>query len=527
MHELSVSLDALHMVLIGAVLILLIVVIALTRSAAKQRHELKTEFSKEQSRWQELESDYRHQSQRLEQVVESKDEDLVKIQTTLDSAQKDLDTQRSFASQMKSDLAADSARLEQVLEQYASLESSFANEKREKAALQDQLLALTEKHSALQTLVDEKKNQIDSLNQSFDQQKVLLEQSFQNLANKIFDEKGKAFSETSKGSIESMLQPFREQITEFRKRVDSIHKDNNEASGRLQTELEQLKQLNQAMTSDAQNLTRALKGDKKKLGIWGEVQLEQTLQLAGLVKGDHYQAQASFTDEAGKRNLPDFVIHLPDAKHLIIDSKVSLVDYDQAISAENEDQLAVAMAGHVKAVKNHIDDLASKSYTNLIGIKSPSFVLMFMPIEPAYIEAMKFDASLFNYGYQKGVVLVSHTTLMPILRTVANLWMIEKSHSEVKEVSNRAGDLYNQVCLVAERMKSLGQSLQQASKHYNGAVTAVVGQQGLVGKVERFKTLSNKVSKTMPAIETQHLDVDVDRLEAVALPEIEETDSEE
>jgi DNA recombination protein RmuC len=181
------------------------------------------------------------------------------------------------------------------------------------------------------------------------------------------------------------------------------------------------------------------------------------------------------------------------------------------------------MLEHVKAVRRHIDDLASKDYTNLVGIRSPSFVLMFMPIEPAYIEALKNNKDLFEYGYKKNIVLVSHTTLIPILRTVSNLWMMERSNTEAREISEKAGDIYNQVCIVAERLQKLGGTLNTASNHYNDTVKALAGKQGLHGKVERFGQLSAKVSKTMPAIEAGHREFETERLsmivEAIEEPE--------
>ena len=173
-------------------------------------------------------------------------------------------------------------------------------------------------------------------------------------------------------------------------------------------------------------------------------------------------------------------------------------------------------------MKAKIDDLASKDYTNLIGIRSPSFVLMFIPVEPAYIDALKHNKDLFGYGYDKGIVLVSHTTLIPILRTVANLWMMERSNVEAREISDKAGDIYNQVCLVAENLQKLGVTLGSASNHYNRTVNALVGQRGLHGKVERFSTLSSKVSKSMPELESRHIDFEHERLALVAEPIVEE-----
>jgi len=266
-----------------------------------------------------------------------------------------------------------------------------------------------------------------------------------------------------------------------------------------------------------------LKGDKKTTGNWGEAQLERTLELAGLQPGEHFESQIVFKDEEGKRRLPDFVIKLPDSKSIIIDSKVSLVDYDRAIAAETDEARTEALGAHAQAVRNHIDDLASKDYVNLPGISSPDFVLMFMPIEPAYIEAMKHNRDLFNYGYKKGVIMVSHTTLMPILRTIANLWMIDQGNREAREISSRAGDIYNHVCVVAERLHKLGNTLRAASNHYNDTVKGLVGKQGLHGKVERFQQLSTKANKEMIALEPLLDEIENERLEiAAAAPDDEQ-----
>ena len=230
---------------------------------------------------------------------------------------------------------------------------------------QQTLDAKNEQHAAdlqtqeLNVLLSERDRQYQKQLGLFEAQKQMLEKEFENLANRIFEEKGKTFAQTSQTSLEQLLKPFREQISDFRQRVDGIQKENHESAGSLKKELEQLRHLNQEMTTDAKNLTQALKGDKKKVGGWGEVQLEKTLQLAGLVKGDHYKCQAHFKDEHGKNNFPDFVVNLPDQKHIVIDSKVSLVDYDAAIAATSDEILGLALDKHAEAVKNHIDGLAS------------------------------------------------------------------------------------------------------------------------------------------------------------------------
>ena len=378
-----------------------------------------------------------------------------------------------------------------------------------------QLNASLQENTQLQTQQDEREDrhleQIKLLNETREN----LKKEFENLANKIFDDKGKSFTTTSQASLEVLLKPFREQITGFQTRINEVHSESIKGNTALEKEIQKVLEVGLEMNSQASNLTVALKGDKKAVGNWGEAQLERTLELAGLQAGEHYEAQAVYRDGEGKRKLPDFIIKLPDNKNLIIDSKVSLIDYDRAIGATTDEERVAALNAHAQAVRNHIDDLASKDYANLPGIGSPDFVLMFMPIEPAYIEAMKHNKGLFNYGYQKGVVMVSHTTLMPILRTVANLWMVEHSNQEAKEISSRAGDIYNQVCLVADRLHKLGNTLKAANNHYNDAVTGLAGKQGLHGKVERFQLLSTRANKDMAVLEPIHDDIENDRLESV------------
>ncbi|KAA1190559.1 DNA recombination protein RmuC [Pseudohalioglobus sediminis] len=376
---------------------------------------------------------------------------------------------------------------------------------------------LRSEHVRLHTQQEEREEQ------HLDQLKLLkeardnLKQEFELLANRIFEDKGKHFTATSKDSLEALLKPFREQISGFQSRINEVHTESVKGHSALEAEIKKVLEVGLEMNTQATNLTTALKGDKKTTGNWGEAQLERTLELAGLLPGDHYDAQSSYTDAEGKRRLPDFIIKLPDNKCLVIDSKVSLVDYERAISAETEEQRADALKAHALAVRHHIDDLSSKDYSNLSGLDSPDFVLMFMPVEPAYIEAMKYNRDLFNYGYQRQVVMVSHTTLMPILRTVANLWMIDQSNREAREISTRAGEIYNQVCLVAERLQKLGNTLKSANNHYNQTVKGLAGQQGLHGKVERFRQLSSKASKNLGELEPIHADIELERLEAIEL----------
>ncbi len=410
--------------------------------------------------------------------------------------------------------------------QLAQVEAQLQERSQRWTAAQDELQsiraryhALQNDHARLQTRQKERDNRHEEQIQLLNEARDNLKQEFQLLANKIFEDKGRNFTATNRESLESLLKPFREQITRFESRVNEVHTESVKGQSALEAEIKKVLEVGLEMNSQATNLASALKGDKKTAGNWGEAQLQRTLELAGLLPGDHFETQASFTDSAGKRRLPDFVIKLPDRKSLVIDSKVSLVDYERAISAETEEERANALRAHAQAVRNHIDDLAAKDYANLPGMDSPDFVLMFMPVEPAYIEAMKHNRDLFNYGYQRAVVMVSHTTLMPILRTVANLWMIDQSNRQAREISARAGEIYNQVCLVAERLQKLGNTLKAANNHYNQTVKGLAGQQGLHGKIDRFRQLSSKVSKEMAELEPIHSDLEIEKLEAIELAE--------
>ena len=335
---------------------------------------------------------------------------------------------------------------------------------------------------------------------------------FENLANRIFEERGRQFSSQNQQGIEALLKPFGEQIQRFQARVNEVHAQTIRGNEQVAGELRNLLGVGLRMSDQAENLARALKGDKKTAGNWGEVQLERTLQLAGLERGTHYETQAAFRDSEGRLRLPDFVIKLPDGKHLVIDSKVSLVDYERAVAAERDDEREEALRAHTLALKRHIDDLAGKDYARLQGMASPELVFMFMPIEAAYIEALKYNRELFNEGYRKNVVMVSHTTLLPMLRTVAGLWVAYRSNEEARAISTLAGDIYNKVCAVGQRLEDLGKTLNTASDRYNRTVTALVGKQGLYGKVERLRGAAAHVKAELPNPATAPAAVEHDRL---------------
>lgn len=450
---------------------------------------------------------------------------ITELTSRLGQVTQELKDERGEVKTLKDTLAAEGKKSSELETSNTEARIQLAEAKENLKVMQiemDELLktyqALSNEHTELKTTLERKEEHFKEQMEHLSEAKQSLTKEFENVANKIFEEKGKTFTSTSQASIDNMLKPFREQIEGFQKRVNEVHDASLKENTNLNAEIKKVLDIGLQMSKEANNLTSALKGDSQQRGAWGEAQLRRTLEMSGLMEEAHYEAQSSFKDADGKQKQTDYLIKLPDGKHIIIDSKVALNAYDRAVGAESPEEYQLAMIEHTKAVKKHIDDLASKDYTNLVGMRSPSFVLMFMPIEPAYIEALKNNKDLFEYGYKKGIVLVSHTTLIPILRTVSNLWMIERSNAEAREISERAGDIYNSVCTVAERLNSLGGTLKTASNHYNSAVTALAGQQGLYGKVDRFSQLSSKVSKSLPKLEATHIDYETERLALIVEP---------
>ena len=363
--------------------------------------------------------------------------------------------------------------------------------------------------------------------EQFENSRKQLKTEFENLANRILEDKTRTFDRTNKTALEALLKPFREQVEGFQKRVNDVHSESLKGNAALESEIKKVLEVGLKIGADAQNLTEALKGDSQRRGSWGETQLEKTLQMSGLVENDHYEKQTAMKDAEGRRKQTDFLIKLPGDKHMIIDSKVSLAAYDRAVAAETDEQLERALGEHVRAVKRHIDDLQSKDYTNLAGIRSPGFVLMFMPIEPAYIEALKYEKDLFSYGYERGIVMVSHTTLIPILTTVANLWAMERSTREARELGDRAGDIYNQVRKVAENLNRMGASLSAVNSHFESTAKSLTGRQGLRGKVERFGKMSSKVKEKIPEIKPLANEAQPQKLELLIEPLVPESLPEE
>ncbi|MHA7879589.1 MAG: DNA recombination protein RmuC [Saccharospirillum sp.] len=363
-----------------------------------------------------------------------------------------------------------------------------------------QRLQSSETHRArLETQRQADQQHFDSQLQLLQDNKEALKNEFHRLANDIFDAKGKRFSEQNQALLNGLLKPLSEQVTEFRRRVDDIHSADIRGRSELSSQLNLLRDLNTQLNQQAEDLTRALKGDKKLQGNWGELQVAKLLESAGLEPGREFEAEANFKDGEGNNKRPDFVVHLPDGKHLIIDSKVSLVDYQDAVNAEDEAVQVAALKRHVAATRRHMLSLSEKNYPQLTGMNAPDFVLMFMPIEPAYIAAFRADPNLFEEGFQRKVVIVTATTLLATLRTVANLWSLEKQNQNARELFDQAARIYDKMRIFAEKMERLGGQLNTAQRTWDDAWKSLSdGRGSLARQVERLQELGAPVRHKLP-----------------------------
>ena len=325
-----------------------------------------------------------------------------------------------------------------------------------------------------------------------------LRKDFELLANKILEEKTEKFTLQNKENIKNILDPLQEKIKTFEKKVDDTQKESISMHSSLKEQLLGLKDLNQQMTKEATNLTKALKGDSKMQGNWGELVLERVLEKSGLEKNREYFVQQNFTLEDGTRVLPDVVLHLPDNKKMIIDSKVSLTDYERFVNTDFEEREEYLKA-HVNSIKKHVDQLSDKNYQDLYDIESPDFVLMFIPIEPAFAIAINEDNSLYNKAFEKNIVIVTPTTLLATLRTIDTMWNNEKQQRNAIEIARQAGALYDKFEGFVKDLTGVGKKIDDAKKDYSSAMNKLVeGKGNLVISIEKLKKMGAKAKKSIP-----------------------------
>ncbi|USE37198.1 DNA recombination protein RmuC [Endozoicomonas sp. SCSIO W0465] len=361
----------------------------------------------------------------------------------------------------------------------------------------------------LETRLEEQQAQNQKALLQLQENKEALKQEFKHLAHEIFEARGKVLSDQHHEQLHSLLAPFKEQLGEFRSKVEEAHREDSVSRAALKQQLETMHQLNRKMTDDAESLAKALKGDKKLQGNWGEMQVETILDSSGLIKGQEYQREPNFRDEDGQNKRPDFIVHLPEGKHLIIDSKVSLVDYMAFVNAETDADRDAAMARHIQSIRNHINSLNQKDYPSLPEIKAPDFVFMFMPIEPAFISAFQYDQKLFNDAFEKRIVVVNPTTLLATLRTVANLWTIERQNANTRKLADKGRQVYDKLRIFVEKMEKLDIQLGNTRTTYDDAMSTLKhGRGNLIAQADQFLALGVRVKKELPAktLETADLE---------------------
>lgn len=332
------------------------------------------------------------------------------------------------------------------------------------------------------------------------QSKARLE--FEQVANRLLEEKSQKFTNQNKLQMDAILQPLRDKIKTFEENIERKYVDEAKERFSLKREIEGLRLLNTQLSQEASNLVNALKGDNKTQGDWGELQLELLLERAGLEKGIHFKAQPSFADEFGKQKRPDFVIELPEGRQLVVDSKVSLAAYERYFNAEEEQERALHLAAHIDSVRRHIKELGAKNYQQLYQIHSPDYVLLFVPIEPAFAVATQRDSKLFLDALDQNIVIVTTSTLLATMRTVAYIWKQERQKKNVLEIAKQSGLLYDKFVGFVDDLKTIGVRLDDANEAYGKALNKLKDSpkygDTLIGRAEKIKKLGAKTSKALP-----------------------------
>jgi DNA recombination protein RmuC len=384
---------------------------------------------------------------------------------------------------------------EQIIQQNNLLQTNLSNKENEIRALRESLATKAQIISHLEEKLDGQKQQSGDLQQHF-------RAEFSSLVDKVIEEKNQRFANQSQQQIGTILAPLREQIKFFEDSIEKRFSKETEDRLSLRKEIEQLRDLNWQLSQDANNLVTAIKGENKLQGDWGELRLELILEKAGLSKNVHYSTQVTLLDADGKSKRPDFIIYLPDNRHLIIDSKVSLTDYERYFSSTDRETRNKALKNHIESVRRHIKDLSSKNYQQLHNLNSPDYMLLFIPIEPAFSVALQEDKTLFMEALDKNIVLVTTSTLLATMRTVSHLWKQERQKTNVLEIAKQSGLLYDKFVSFVEDLRSVGGKLELAQNAYQDAMNKLSDGQRfgdtLVGRSERIRELGAKTSKNLP-----------------------------
>ena len=389
--------------------------------------------------------------------------------------------------------------------------TQFQNKEAEFRQLQQLYHEATTKNAELQTRMTEQlKHAEEKLNLLRDAEIRLINQ-FEQLAGKIFDERNRQFTEHNKTSLDHIVKPLREQLGEFKQRIETVYDNENKDRISLREEIISLRRDTAQMNQEALNLTRALKGDKKTQGNWGEMILETVLERSGLRKGIEYETQGAFRDDDNKLFKPDVIVHLPEDKDIIIDSKVSLVAYERYCSTDDDEERSAALKQHTEAVRSHIKALSDKDYSGLKGLRSLDFVLLFMPIEAAFIAAFQADERLFSDAFEHKIIVVTPTTLLATLRTIENIWRYERQNENARAIADKAGIVYDKIRGFVEDLDKLGKQLSTVHTTYDGVMNKLTrGHGNLIRQASSFVDLGVKVKKTLPKSIAEQAGIETD-----------------
>ncbi|WP_309609861.1 DNA recombination protein RmuC [Flavobacterium sp.] len=356
-------------------------------------------------------------------------------------------------------------------------------------------IQLTKKEADFENLWEknkEQKEQVEQLQEKFTKE-------FENLANKILEEKTNKFTEQNKENMKNILSPLQDKIHLFEKKVEDTHKESIDYHAALRQQILGLSEMNAQMSKETLNLTKALKGDSKMQGNWGELVLERVLEKSGLEKGREYEVQQSFTTQDGNRVFPDVVINLPDGKKMIVDSKVTLTAYERYINEEDDALKPIYLKEHVNAIKRHVEQLGDKNYQDLYNIESPDFVLLFIPIEPAFALALNEETTLYNKAFERNIIIVTPSTLLATLRTIDSMWANQKQQENALEIARQAGALYDKFEGFVADLIRIGKKIDESKVEYSGAMNKLVeGKGNLITSVEKLKKMGAKAKKSLP-----------------------------
>lgn len=394
---------------------------------------------------------------------------------------------------------------EQSKQLAAQLDTTKADHHEQLEELKSDLRTKQQTLTELNATLSAKGTEIENLNQRLAEQKQEVQQlqeqftvQFKNIANEILEDKSKRFTEQNKTNLGALLDPLQKKIKEFEDKVEQSHKASLMQNASLKEQLSMLQGLNQKMSDEAKALTRALKGESKTQGNWGEVILERILEKSGLVKDREYTVQQSYTSEDGKRYQPDVVINLPEGKTVVVDSKVSLLDYERYSSAEDEAEKEQYLKNHIRSLRAHIKGLSEKQYQNIYELSGLDFVLLFVPIEPAFSIAVQHDNDLYTEALDKNIVLVSTSTLLATLKTIASIWRQEYQNKNALEIARQSGALYDKFVGFSEDLIDIGRKIDSSKDAYKGAMNKLVeGRGNLIGRVQKLQELGAKTSKNI------------------------------